>query len=84
MQSDGKSFCGPVVPNTSVKMALWNEDSIVYQIYMKCNYFRIFIMKILNIKVIEENAYLKEIQHSTGRKIELLILFFKIAFPKML
>ena len=51
MQSDGNSFCGDVVLDSFNR----DKDSILDQQYER-KYFRIFIMKILTSRVIEENA----------------------------
>ena len=58
MQSDGNSF-GEDVVKDSCKMASRDEDNILY-IIQKGKYFRIFIMQILNFKIIERNEYLNK------------------------
>ena len=55
MQLDWNSFYGYVVLKT-FKKAYRDKDSILDQ-NMKSKYFGIFIMKILILRVIEENAY---------------------------
>ena len=55
MRSDGNSFCGDVVLD-SFNMSYRDEDSILVKKY-ESKYLGIFIMKILNFKVHEENAH---------------------------
>ena len=55
MQSDGNRFYGDAVLDSFMK-AYRNKDSILDEKY-ESEYFGIFIMKTLTLRVIEENSY---------------------------
>ena len=82
MQSDGNSFCGDVVSETLT----WHIQikTAFYTMNMKIKYLGIFIIKIMNFKIDEENAYFKKIHNNTELiNWVLVLLLYAFSYNKL-